>query len=463
MRTPSAPEPRPAAAPTKRPRSAAQRAASRANGARSGGPVSEAGKRRSRVNGVRHGLRVEAMALLPQLDREGFEAWRDAVQDGAGPLLEAERDQLAGVLWLRTRATAHEMALLASLDAKIRAGAFLGAPGAADAALEGEADRQLQRLLRYARYGTRIRRELDRLQPLLAPEAKPARPAAHPARHPGAGSPPAPESSPIKTFSGSLGKIEPPPPLPTDPEEGRPLRRLTLDALGHESTETFLLEQLQQQERLGQPPPDLLVETDLTLAFWGSDGVALPRVQRWRDQLAGRLTTARAATSPAEPPSRPEGEGIALSSKESPSPQPSPILRTGEGARGGFRPPLPSQMGEGRGEGAASAPIRSAPTAPALTEAPPPALPEHETLEQQVLRLFGDPQPRQPGDLALADSLVANLCYRRKEAYGGIRLFDLLDVLDRLRQQGRIAHPDIVNHLGSKPFATAHAARFGKA
>jgi hypothetical protein len=290
MRTPSAPEPRPAAAPTKRPRSAAQRAASRANGARSGGPVSEAGKRRSRVNGVRHGLRVEAMALLPQLDREGFEAWRDAVQDGAGPLLEAERDQLAGVLWLRTRATAHEMALLASLDAKIRAGAFLGAPGAADAALEGEADRQLQRLLRYARYGTRIRRELDRLQPLLAPEAKPARPAAHPARHPGAGSPPAPESSPIKTFSGSIGKIEPPPPLPTDPEEGRPLRRLTLDALGHESTETFL-EQLQQQERLGQPLPDLLVETDLTLAFWHSDGAALPA-----------STTGATSWPPASPP-----------------------------------------------------------------------------------------------------------------------------------------------------------------
>jgi hypothetical protein len=450
MRTPSAPEPRPAAAPTKRPRSAAQRAASRANGARSGGPVSEAGKRRSRVNGVRHGLRVEAMALLPQLDREGFEAWRDAVQDGAGPLLEAERDQLAGVLWLRTRATAHEMALLASLDAKIRAGAFLGAPGAADAALEGEADRQLQRLLRYARYGTRIRRELDRLQPLLAPEAKPARPAAHPARHPGAGSPPAPESSPIKTFSGSLGKIEPPPPLPTDPEEGRPLRRLTLDALGHESTETFLLEQLQQQERLGQPPPDLLVETDLTLAFWGSDGVALPRVQRWRDQLAGRLTTARAATSPAEPPSRPEGEGIALSSKESPSPQPSPILRTGEGARGGFRPPLPSQMGEGRGEGAFSTPTVNIP-------ATPPAL-AAETLEQQVLRLFEDPVPRRASDLALADSLVANLCYRRKESFGGIRLFDLLDLIDKLKAQHRLPHPDTMTRLASHAFIKAHQA-----
>ena len=86
---------------------------------------------------------------------------------------------------------------------------------------------------------------------------------------------------------------------------------------------------------------------------------------------------------------------------------------------------------------------------------------EPETLEGQIVRLFQDPVPRQPGDLALADSLVANLCYRKKEAFGGIRLFDLLDALDRLRDQRRLAHPDILNRLGSPAFAADHHARFG--
>ncbi|MCB1882809.1 MAG: hypothetical protein KDG89_02260 [Geminicoccaceae bacterium] len=46
-----------------RPRSDAQRQASRTNGARSRGPLSEAGRRRSSQNAVRHGLRSKAPVL----------------------------------------------------------------------------------------------------------------------------------------------------------------------------------------------------------------------------------------------------------------------------------------------------------------------------------------------------------------------------------------------------------------
>ena len=75
-----------------------------------------------------------------------------------------------------------------------------------------------------------------------------------------------------------------------------------------------------------------------------------------------------------------------------------------------------------------------------------------------MLRLAQDPVPRRNSDLALADSLVANLCYRRKESYGGIRLFDLLDVIDRLKAQHRLPHPDIMTKLASHAFINAHQA-----
>jgi hypothetical protein len=290
--------------PTRTPRSPAQAEASRRNGARSKGPITPQGKARSRLNGMVHGLSAQLEHLLPGAVADGLAAFRDELATGGSELVQAiEQEQLAGTLWLRTRATALEMAVLSGLQAQMLAGAFRPHPetGAAPAeaaateALEAAADRQLQRLLLFARYGTRLRRELDRLLPKETGGGH--RRSAPPAQRSSApGSPREPEFSQIKPFSGSLGKIEPPPPLPTDPEEGRPLRQLTLDALGLDATQTFILEQLQQQERLGQPLPDLLVETDLTLTFWHSDGVALPRVRHWRDQLATRLATPASAS-----------------------------------------------------------------------------------------------------------------------------------------------------------------------
>jgi hypothetical protein len=66
-------------------RTAAQQAASRTNGARSHGPVTEAGKARSAKNGTKHGLRGGPFALLPGEDQDEFAALHAAVTSDWGP------------------------------------------------------------------------------------------------------------------------------------------------------------------------------------------------------------------------------------------------------------------------------------------------------------------------------------------------------------------------------------------
>jgi hypothetical protein len=71
--------------------SAAQLAASRANGALSGGPVTAAGKRRSSLNAIRHGL-TGRVVVLPTEDFHQFEAFSQELMASLDPRTPLERE-----------------------------------------------------------------------------------------------------------------------------------------------------------------------------------------------------------------------------------------------------------------------------------------------------------------------------------------------------------------------------------
>ena len=180
--------------------SSAQSEASRLNGARSSGPVTETGKARSAQNGVRHGLTGRTFFLLPDEDPEEFRehkstwlaAWRPrdfAEQDAAELAIRA--------LWREVRADRLEVAILTDL---------FGADGIEDGAERGAAKaaamRALGTLLRYRariarEYGAAMR-ELDALRQRRLAAPPPARrdepePPARPATTPAASVPSEPE------------------------------------------------------------------------------------------------------------------------------------------------------------------------------------------------------------------------------------------------------------------------------
>ena len=129
-------------------RSPAQQAASRANGARSRGPMTEAGKARSARNGTRHGLRGGPFALLPGEDREEFAALHAAVTADWRPRDAYERRwvmELVTSLWRQDRLRALELATLA-----------------AAAAESPPSEATMKRLLTFARYGARIDKDIGR-------------------------------------------------------------------------------------------------------------------------------------------------------------------------------------------------------------------------------------------------------------------------------------------------------------
>jgi hypothetical protein len=136
--------------------SPAQSHASRDNGARSAGPVTAAGKARSSLNSVRHGLCGRTFFLLPDEDPEEFKAHEATWLAAWRPRDFAEQDAALNAiraLWREIRADRLEAEVLADLFA---------AGGIAD-----EAERQaakaagMKALGTVLRYRARIAREFN--------------------------------------------------------------------------------------------------------------------------------------------------------------------------------------------------------------------------------------------------------------------------------------------------------------
>ena len=139
----------------------AQSAASRANGARSRGPTTEAGKAASARNGTRHGLRGGPFRLLPDEDREEFAELHAAVTCDWGPRDAYERRwvmELVTAYWRQDRLRGLELAALTA------AAGEEGPPTEAT----------LKRLTTFARYGARIDKDIAKaLQALRALRNRP--------------------------------------------------------------------------------------------------------------------------------------------------------------------------------------------------------------------------------------------------------------------------------------------------
>ena len=126
--------------------SPAQQAASRANGARSRGPATEAGKARAARNGTRHGLRGGPFALLPGEDADEFAQLHAAVTADWSPRDAYERRwvrELVAALWRQERLRGLELATLAAAEQE-----------------RPPTEATVKRLLTFARYGARIDKDM---------------------------------------------------------------------------------------------------------------------------------------------------------------------------------------------------------------------------------------------------------------------------------------------------------------
>jgi hypothetical protein len=97
-----------------KPISAARRAASRANGAKSHGPVTPEGKAKSALNAVTHGLTAGTVVLTTE-NREKYEALLASYRDEYDPQGQTENDlvdELAAAKWLHGRALSMITSLL---------------------------------------------------------------------------------------------------------------------------------------------------------------------------------------------------------------------------------------------------------------------------------------------------------------------------------------------------------------
>ncbi len=120
----------PATAPHARPRSEAQRAAARTNGARSRGPVSAEGKARSSRNAFRHGLCSPAI-LAPGEDPAAFAALLAELRAEHAPRTASEAllvERLAVAFWKLARCDRLE-ATLATIEPHCPTGRLFPDPG----------------------------------------------------------------------------------------------------------------------------------------------------------------------------------------------------------------------------------------------------------------------------------------------------------------------------------------------
>ncbi|MGH9552683.1 MAG: hypothetical protein ACRD3W_25110, partial [Terriglobales bacterium] len=141
--------------------------ANRANAKRSTGPKTEAGKSRSKLNALKHGLSAERVVIGDEDPRE-FEALRAALQRDWQPdtALESELvDQLAGIFWRLRRVSAIEAAIVKAREAEayasVRSDVESGASGrTSDEAIERCAESfgstsQLERAIHDGTYAAR--------------------------------------------------------------------------------------------------------------------------------------------------------------------------------------------------------------------------------------------------------------------------------------------------------------------
>jgi hypothetical protein len=150
--------------------------AARLNGAKSRGPVTQEGKRRSARNAFKHGLTAESFALAPGEDGEAFQELQDRLAARYRPADELAAhlvQRLASVMWRQYRADRLEAEVLAQReqrhDPSYVAGYVPGSPLVWDAARFNAVQRQQARLDRML---FKLIDELARLAPAVADEAE---------------------------------------------------------------------------------------------------------------------------------------------------------------------------------------------------------------------------------------------------------------------------------------------------